>query len=334
MKEKQMQSKDIELYFPVAIITCNRINHLRNCIESLSRCTHADQTELFISVDYPPDEKYVDGWNKIKEYLTDVRGFKKANIWFQEVNLGAAYNEHFVYDKVFEQYNAMIFTEDDNIFAPAFLDYMNQMLRRFEKDSKVYSISGFNMLQSPHNSRIFKNYTFQPWGFGIWKDKWNYLRNMKWEEVYEKYSKRIFKIMGLYFQNKWLFCVYVGRLLKEDTNDPKKGLTDATLTLLYYLLGLYSVFPSKSLVKNKGFDGSGANCCIEAVPHIEEVDLDENLLFQYDSTKKVPVSSEWYLPIPEWAQKSSKLNKDPLTYLLYFIMGKEKYFAWRKKKGI
>lgn len=333
MEKKQIQVGNAKRYAPVAIITCNRIKHLSACIDSLSRCTHADKTELYISVDYPPDERYVDGWEKVKEYLTDIQGFQKVHIWIQDVNLGSVCNEEFVYDKVFEDHDTVIYTDDDNIFAPAFLDYMNQMLNRYEKDSKVYAIAGFNMLQSPRDAKIYKNYTFQPWGFGSWKDKWNYLRNLNRTEVYQKQSKKIFKIMGLYLRNKWLFCVYITRLIKTD-GECQKDLTDATLTLLFYLLGYYSVFPAKSLVKNTGFDGSGLNCCLEAVPHINEVVLDEKTEFCYDSSAKVPVSWKWYLPIPEWAKKSAKFRQDPLTYLLYFVMGKEKYFAWRKKKGI
>lgn len=334
MKEKYVQLKETDTYFPVAIITCNRVEFLRECIDSLSRCTYADKTELYISVDYPPDERYVDGWKKIKEYLPNIQGFKKVNVWVQETNLGTMRNEDFVQRKVFAKYDALIFTEDDNVFAAGFLDYMNQMLRRFEKDPKVYSIAGFNMLRAPRNSRIYKNYSFQPWGYGTWKDKWNHLRDMNKTETYEKCSKNIFKIIGLYLRNKWLFCVFTASLLKENKEVQETGLTDAVLTLLFYLLGFYSVFPSKSLVKNNGFDGSGVNCRIEEVPHINEINLDSESSFCYDSSQKVPVSWKWYLPIPEWAKKSAKLKNDPLTYALYCIMGKERYLEWRKRKGI
>lgn len=328
-----MQDKDKGLYFPVVIPTCNRIGHLRECIESLSRCTHADKTELYISVDYPSNERYVDGWKEIKEYLKDIQGFKETHIYFQEVNLSAYYNMLFIQEQAAEKYDAWIVTEDDNVFAPAFLDYMNQMLRRFEKDSRVYSIAGFNMLQSPHHARIFKNYAFQPWGYGVWKEKWNYLCSLNWAEIYEESSRHTFKIIGLYLRNKWLFCTYMCVLLRGYVEGVSNLVTDNGLTLLYYLLGLYSVFPDKSLVRNNGFDGSGLSCTIDAVPHINEVELNEELTFPYDESKHIPVTWKWYLPIPEWARKSAKLTKDPLTYVLYRIMGREKYFEWRKRKG-
>lgn len=333
-KEEHIQYEKMDTYYPVAIITCNRVTHLRNCIESLSRCTYADQTELYISVDYPPDQSYVEGWEKVKEYLQDIRGFKKVNVWIHESNLDPFKNEDFVEQKAFEKYDALIFTEDDNVFAPAFLDYMNQMLCRFEKDSKVYAICGFNRLKAPHNSRIFKNYTFQPWGFGLWKDKWDYVRDLNRAEIYDKSSRHIFKIISLYVRNKWLFCVYVGRLLHEKPNGDKTDLPDAILTLLFYLLGLYAVFPNKSLTKNNGFDDSGINCNINEVPDINEIELDDKPLFQYNSSGKVPVSWKWYLPIPGWVKKSAKFKNDPLIYVMYCIMGRERYLEWRKRKGL
>lgn len=333
MKDRHIQGKEIELYAPVVIITCNRIEHLRECVESLAACTHAEKTELYISVDYPPGEKYVEGFKKVKEYVKDIQGFKKVNVWIQETNLGPEANEHFVQEKAFETYDFLIFTEDDNVFAAAYLDYMNQMLRRFEKDPRVYSVAGFNMLKLSGPSKIYKCYTFQPWGNGKWKDKWHYLRDLNRVEVYEASSRNFFKIAGLYFRNKWIFCVYVSFLLKGKEAQNYR-LSDSVLTLLFYLLGYYSVFPSKSLVKNNGFDGSGVTCRAGEVPNLDNVELDDELLFRYDESLDIPITKKWYLPIPEWAQKSAKLKNDPLTYLLYCIMGKEKYMAWRRKKGI
>ena len=55
------------MYSPIIIPTLNRFTHFKNCVESLAACTNADKTELIIGLDYPPSEKYVDGWIKIKD---------------------------------------------------------------------------------------------------------------------------------------------------------------------------------------------------------------------------------------------------------------------------
>ena len=62
---------------PVYIPTLNRYEHFRNCVESLARCTHADKIELVVGLDYPPSEKYVEGWKKISTEVTFDFGDKR-----------------------------------------------------------------------------------------------------------------------------------------------------------------------------------------------------------------------------------------------------------------
>lgn len=318
-------------YAPVVITTCNRYKHLRDCIESLAACTYAEETELYISVDYPPNENYIQGWKKVKEYVQNIRGFKKVHILLQESNLGAGANSFFVMDKAFEKCECLIFTEDDNVFALAFLDYMNKMLRQFEKDPKVYSIAGFSMLNPQYSSKIYKSHTYIPWGIGIWKNKWYSLCNLKQTQVYEVYARKPFKIASLYFKNKWLFCVYVSHLIGE-IHDPY--MPDSIQSLLYHLLGYCTIVPTKSLAKNKGLDGTGNACEKDAIPNIDAIQLYEEPVFHYDRSTRIPVSKKLQFPTPEWVKKSSKFGQDPLTYILYYIMGKERYKEWREKKGI
>lgn len=329
--KKDITIGEKRIYAPVVIPTCNRYPKLKECIESLANCSYAKETEVYISVDYPPNENYILGWKKVKEYVRNIQGFKKVNFWILDYNLGPSRNSMFIQEKAFEKYDFLISTEDDNVFAPAFLDYMNKMLQRFEKDPYVLAIAGFSMSNLHYTSKIYKNYAFQPWGNGKWKKKWYYLRDLNQSQLFEKYSKNFFKIGGMYLKNKWLFCVYISCLLSETK---ESELTDAILTILFYLCGYYSIFPTKSLVRNKGFDGSGENCKEGAVPFINEVELDKELLFEYDSLKRVPIYKKWYLPLPKWVKKSSKLGQDPLAWLLYCAMGKERYKEWRKKKGI
>ena len=44
-------------YTPILIPTLNRYNHLKRCVESLAKCTHADKTDLYIALDYPLKEE-------------------------------------------------------------------------------------------------------------------------------------------------------------------------------------------------------------------------------------------------------------------------------------
>lgn len=60
------------IYAPVLIPTVSRYEHLRNCLESLAKCTWADKTDVFVAVDYPGREKDWPVYRKIKEYLSSL----------------------------------------------------------------------------------------------------------------------------------------------------------------------------------------------------------------------------------------------------------------------
>ena len=77
-------------YAPVLIPTLNRYEHLKKCLESLSRCTWAEETEVYVALDYPPSEKYMEGWKKNKEFLENCgdMGFKKLHLIERKENYG------------------------------------------------------------------------------------------------------------------------------------------------------------------------------------------------------------------------------------------------------
>ena len=62
---------EIKQYAPVWIPTLNRFEHFKRCLESLERCTGADKTDVYVGLDYPPSDKYVEGWKKIDAYLAE-----------------------------------------------------------------------------------------------------------------------------------------------------------------------------------------------------------------------------------------------------------------------
>ena len=95
---------------PVVIPTLNRYQHLKRCVESLAICRYAAETELYISVDYPPSEKYREGYDRVLEYVNGgIAGFKAVHVFFQEKNLGTCDNTFFLYSKVFEKYDRLIY---------------------------------------------------------------------------------------------------------------------------------------------------------------------------------------------------------------------------------
>ncbi|MEI6052507.1 MAG: hypothetical protein WCQ44_07390, partial [Opitutaceae bacterium] len=124
----------------------------KKCIESLAACTHADKTDIFIFLDYPLKDNHWEGFEIIKNFLPHIKGFKTLNIIERTKNYGAVDNYYKSLEYVFEQYDRLIFTEDDNEFSPNFLDYINKGLDKFENNPSIYSICGYNFpIEIPNN---------------------------------------------------------------------------------------------------------------------------------------------------------------------------------------
>ena len=72
---------EIKQYAPVVIPTLNRYEHFKRCLESLEGCTGAEHTDVYVALDYPPSDKYVEGWKKMDAYLAEKEIYpEKRNV--------------------------------------------------------------------------------------------------------------------------------------------------------------------------------------------------------------------------------------------------------------
>lgn len=256
------------IYAPVIIPTLNRIDHLKELINSLQENNYAKYTELYVSLDYPPSEVYADGYKKVKEYLQNgITGFKNVNIYFQEQNLGPFANSFFLENEVGKKYDRYIFTEDDNIFSPNFLEYMDQCLEKYEDDDAVIAISGYvadGDWELPENILIKNSVLYCAWGLGRWIKKEKKYR----EEINFKYLADILldfrRAVHLFKANDYFFRVCVDCVVKKEGAMIIKGgdMVPIDQVMTIYLLdsNKYIINPSVSKVKNCGDDGSGIHC--------------------------------------------------------------------------
>lgn len=95
--------ENINKFAPVIIPTLNRYDHFHRLVESLSKSPEAKETELVIGLDYPPSEKYMDGFCKIRDYIPTITGFRKVTVFVAEKNLGPSKNTKILRDYVDKQ---------------------------------------------------------------------------------------------------------------------------------------------------------------------------------------------------------------------------------------
>ena len=272
------------VYAPIYIPTLCRSEHFQKCIESLKANTWAKYTDVYIALDYPPSGKYRDGYEKICNYLEsrEFDCFKSFNVVKREKNYGAALNSAEMRNAIIEKYDRWIYAEDDIIFSPIFLEYMDKALEKYEDDESVIGINGYSYplayKVNVTGANVFKQkFTFSMWGAGFWKDKYikisEKLRNGYMYDCFDDVRK-----------NEKLSQLIIGRyydyMFHALTNSSRyfNAASDMALGVYMSFEDVYAITPIVSKTKNIGFDGSGI-CCQE----ITEIDNKTSLTYDYRS---------------------------------------------------
>lgn len=324
-----MELKDEKGYAPIIIPTLCRYEHLKGCIESLARCNLAKKTRLYISLDYPVSEKHVEGWKRISEYLRDgISGFEKVICFYQKENLGALANELFLIKEAYKEYDRYIFTEDDNVFAPAVIEYWNRALDQYEHDENVIAVcaKSFPEYNYEADDNIFMMQSFSAYGYGTWKNKDLELRSKINKELIDKIIRDKKCFHRVYTGNRGvLFGLLSMALEKEQVHFDRKGnlaATDYAITLYMTYYNKYAIYPRRCLTRNNGYDGSGENCEKRTT---SAMILDERTTFEIKC--KTPLKTEKVLRREKWYQYGSRmLMLIEAVLIRHFGTGWYKYF--------
>lgn len=289
----------MERYAPVIIPTLCRYDKLKVLIDSLANNKeYAKDTELVIGLDYPPADKYKEGYKLINAYLPNIKGFGKVKIIVQSENLGTMGNEQTLIDYVYsEGYDRFIFTEDDNEFSPNFLEYMNKGLDNYKENPRVYSISGYNypVSMEGYSKNNYASYRFSAWGCAFWKEKRIVLSN---KEII-KFVLKPAHFFKLLLKAPMKLFYFLLMLMNRDIHGD--GCYE-----IYCLVNNYvSIFPTVSKVRNWGLDGSGLHgktdqnedpCFNQPIDNESSFEFDEISL---NHMKWKPIEDFFHKP-PKW----------------------------------
>ena len=289
-------------YAPIIIPTLNRKQHLMRCLNSLAANTGAEHTEVFISVDFPPAERYRQGYQEVKEYLDkgDFSAFKAVHVIYQQENLGAKDNCTYLIQMIGKTFDRYIFTEDDNEFSPNFLEYINKGLALFEADSRVMGIcAAKDAPWAQDGGNVLFSKLFPAYGYGTWVEKEQALvedchRLLLPKRVYG--PKTMLRLMR---QNLCLFTSYVCPILCGDegffwNKDGSLYLCDTTRSLYMHLTDKVCVVPTVAKSRTWGNDGSGVNMPATDVNPEADCPIDTNPTFAYTDISKLRFLEENY----------------------------------------
>lgn len=255
------------IYAPVIIPTLCRAEKFKKCIASLQKNSYAKYTELYISLDYPSNESYRRGYEQIKSYLDKgIEGFAHVEILRQDINQGWYKNYDLLRKKVYEKHNCYIYSEDDNIFALNFLEYMDRCLTEFEEDEDILAVTGYSYpidwKAGKHNVIKVDSY-FAAWGYGIWRQKEERMLGAINLDNFERQMRNASSMCKLYHAGRNQYCNFVKGMIEYTDMLIENGQV-LTLDLSYALYQIfydkYMIFPVISKVRNTGYEEGGVHC--------------------------------------------------------------------------
>jgi hypothetical protein len=262
---------------PIVLFVYNRLDHTVKTVESLQKNLLAMDSEIIVYSDAAKDTNVINQVNKVRDYISSIKGFKKITIIERPKNFGLANSIIDGVTTIVNKYGKIIVLEDDLVTSPYFLNFMNEALEFYKNERDVCSITGFN-----YPFKIKSNYKFESYlyprcsskSWATWKHKWekvefneNEIIN-KWSlskieckvEPYGKDLCRMFRSQLNHKINSWAIRFAVNQIMLEK----------------------YTAYPIKSYVKDIGDDsGTHAN---NSLPHkvVVSNELLVNFANQYD----------------------------------------------------
>lgn len=246
-------SKFIKLA-PILLFTYNRLDHLKKTIYSLEKNTLSRNSDLIIFSDGPRKESEKYKIEKIRNFIKKISGFKSIKLYLRNTNYGLSKNLIYGITQILKKNPKVIVLEDDLVVDKFFLNFMNDGLEIYEKNSSVASIHGY--IYPINFSKITPEYFFikgaDCWGWATWRRAWK-----KFEKNGQKLLDQIDKNQlkeNFNFNNTYDYY----KMLKKQI----KGKNDSWAIRWYasaFLNNMYTLYPSKTFVKNIGIDGSGTH---------------------------------------------------------------------------
>lgn len=244
------------MYAPIIVFAYNRPEHLKNTLNALALNQEAKDSDLFVFIDGPKNEK---GKIKNKQVENIARKFsegyfKTITIKNSKQNKGLAQAVISGVTGIINEYGKVIVTEDDAVAAPSYLKFMNATLEYYENDSNIWSVGGYTVpmrVPEDYKKDVILTQRSSSYAWGTWKNRWDLV---DWKvSDYKKFHWN--------FKNRKKFNLW-GDDRASMLDDQMLGLVNSWAIRFDYAMfknGKYNILPRKSLIQNTGHDGSGTH---------------------------------------------------------------------------
>ncbi|MBW4360363.1 FkbM family methyltransferase [Flavobacterium taihuense] len=244
---------------PIVLFTYNRPRHTQQALDALAQNKEAKDSVLYVFCDGAKENATSEDLLKIEAVRSLIYAenrFKELIIKVQERNKGLANSVIDGVTEVINTHGKVIVLEDDIIVGRYFLEFMNGGLVLYQKEERVYGITGYCF---PHKGNVKEGTYFLPimssWGYGTWADKWikiNFNGQGLLDVVENKKIKDKLDFGNLHFY----------QMLKDQVFGKNDSWAVRFYVSMFLNKGVF-LFPKISLLKNIGFDGTGVHCGLD-----------------------------------------------------------------------
>src|SRR3712207_1421939 len=143
----------------------------------------ARPSKLFLYQDGPRHERDLDGIRACRAIADDIDWECEVHRLYQEKNYGCDPSEYISQKWAFSMVDKCIVLEDDDVPSQSFFPFCKELLDRYENDSRVWMIAGFNSEEVTPGVQADYLFTsvFSIWGWASWRrviDTWD--ENYTW----------------------------------------------------------------------------------------------------------------------------------------------------------
>ncbi|MBO0938836.1 glycosyltransferase [Fibrella sp. HMF5335] len=236
---------------PIILFAFKRVDDLAATVTALKANYLAAESELYIFQDAPkPDKMEIDGPKvaEVRALLDSITGFKKIHRDYAEANIGCADSIIRGITHVLNRHETAIIVEDDLITSPNFLDYMNQCLKQYKTNKRVYSIAGYTFpFQRPADYKFDAYFVprHSPWGWATWADRWH---SIDWDVADYNEFKQDRELVKAFEQGG----ADLGRMLRRQM-EGEIDAWDIRYCYSRFKANGLTIYPTQSKVQNIGF---------------------------------------------------------------------------------
>jgi hypothetical protein len=242
---------------PVILFVYNRPWHTSQTLNALVKNDLAEVSTLYIMADGPKPGASAEELQQIRftrEVIRSYSGFREIVIKTWDENRGCSGSVIAGVTEIMDRYGRAIVVEDDILTGRGFLKYMNEALNLYGENGEVACIHGFNFPISRSGLKpTFFLRGADCWGWAAWKRSWDLLNQdsaFLLSELKRRKLEHEFNQEGAYNFMDLLVKQVEGRI----------DSWDIRFHASVFLHGKLTLYPTRSLVRNIGLDGSGIHC--------------------------------------------------------------------------